>query len=182
MRCEPLSVGYPDHADEMDSLTLEELNNADGEKFVAILGGIYESSPWVAERARSDRPFASIEDLHDRMSRAVEDASRERKLDLLRAHPDLAEGTEMTEASEEEQASAGLDELSREQYEAFQRLNETYRERFGFPFIMAVRGASPDAIQTAMERRIENSEAEEFRTALDQVHEIARLRLEELVS
>ncbi|MFA1612551.1 2-oxo-4-hydroxy-4-carboxy-5-ureidoimidazoline decarboxylase [Halobellus rubicundus] len=166
----------------MDHLTLEELNDADGKTFVEILGGVYESSPWVAERARADRPFSSVDALHDRLSRAVEDASRERKLDLLRAHPDLGEQTEMTDTSEQEQASAGLDELSPEQYETFQRLNETYRERFGFPFIMAVRGASPDAIQAAMERRIENSEAEEFRTALEQVHEIARLRLEELLS
>lgn len=166
----------------MDHLTLDGLNDADGETFVEILGGVYESSPWVAERVAVDRPFASVDDLHGRMSRAVRDASRERTLELLRAHPDLAEGTEMTDASEEEQASAGLDALSREQYETFQRLNETYRERFGFPFIMAVRGESPDAIQAAMERRIGNDEAEEFRTALEQVHEIARLRLEELLS
>lgn len=182
MRSELLSVGYSDDADEMDHLTLEGLNDADEETFVEVLGGVYESSPWVAERTRSDRPFASVDDLHDRMSQAVTDASRERKLELLRAHPDLAEGTEMTEASEDEQASAGLDELSRDQYETFQRLNEAYRERFGFPFIMAVRGESPDAIQAAMERRIGNDEAVEFRTALEQVHEIARLRLEELLS
>jgi 2-oxo-4-hydroxy-4-carboxy-5-ureidoimidazoline decarboxylase len=182
VRSELLIAGYSKFVDEMDRFTLEELNDADGETFVDILGGVYESSPWVAERARADRPFSSVNALHDRMSRAVDEASRERKLNLLRAHPDLAEETEMTDASEQEQASAGLDELSREQYETFQRLNETYRERFGFPFIMAVRGASPDAIQAATERRIENREVEEFQTALEQVHEIARLRLEELVS
>ena len=159
--------------------TLDDLNEADEETFVDALGDVYETSPWVAERVVADRPFDSVEDLHEHMAGAVRDASAEHKLALLRAHPDLGEQTEMTDASEREQASAGLDELSPEQYETFQRLNETYRDRFGFPFIMAVKGASPDEIRAAMEERIDNSEATEFRTALDQVHEIARLRLEE---
>lgn len=165
----------------MNEYSLEELNEADEGTFVAALGDVYESSPWVAERVAADRPFASVEGLHDHMAGAVDDASEERKLELLRAHPDLGEQTEMTDASETEQASAGLDELQPDQYETFQRLNETYRDRFGFPFIMAVKGASPDEIQAAMEARIDNAEPEEFRTALEQVHEIARLRLEEWV-
>lgn len=166
----------------MDEISLEALNEADKTSFVAALGGVYESSPWVAERAYSDRPFASIDALHECMKRGVEAASPERKRELLCAHPDLGEQTDMTDTSREEQASAGLDKLSRDQYATFQRLNTTYRDRFDFPFIMAVRGASPDAIQAAMERRIENSEDEEFRTAVEQVHEIARLRLQELLS
>jgi 2-oxo-4-hydroxy-4-carboxy-5-ureidoimidazoline decarboxylase len=116
------------------------------------------------------------------MVTVVENASREAKLALLRAHPDLGDQTEMTDESEKEQASAGLDRLSPEQYDAFERLNDQYRDRFGFPFIMAVKGADPDAIQAAMERRVEHTESEEFRTALDQVHEIARLRLEDRLS
>jgi 2-oxo-4-hydroxy-4-carboxy-5-ureidoimidazoline decarboxylase len=163
----------------MSELTIETLNRTDRETFVDALGDVYEHSPWVAERARSERPFDSVDELHDAMARAVRDASRERKLGLLRAHPDLGDRTEMTDASEEEQAAAGLDQLSREQYEAFQRLNERYRDAFGFPFIMAVRGESPEAIRTAMEQRVEHSESEEFRTALDEVHTIARLRLDE---
>jgi len=165
----------------MSDYTIAELNEADEATFLEVLGGVYETSPWVAERAVEDRPFESIGDLRASMSAAVDDASRERRLALLRAHPDLGERTEMTDASEAEQASAGLDELSPEQYETFQRLNDRYRERFGFPFIMAVRDESPDAIQAAMERRVDHSESEEFRTALDEVHTIARLRLEELL-
>ena len=163
----------------MSDLTLDDLNEADERTFVDALGDVYEASPWVAERVIGDRPFSSVDDLHERMAGAVRDASEERKLELLRAHPDLGEQTEMTDASEQEQASAGLDELHPERYETFQRLNETYRDQFGFPFIMAVKGGSPDEIQAAMEARIDNSESEEFRTALDHVHEIARLRLEE---
>lgn len=166
----------------MTRLTVEELNRADEAEFVDTLGGVYEESPWVAERSWPERPFSSVSDLQRAMEGAVRNASRERKLELLRAHPDLGERTEMTEESREEQASAGLDSLEPEQYEVFQRLNETYRDRFGFPFIMAVRDESVDAIQDAMTERIEHSEPEEFRTALEEVHEIAALRLEELLA
>jgi 2-oxo-4-hydroxy-4-carboxy-5-ureidoimidazoline decarboxylase len=163
----------------MSDLTFEHLHDLDESAFVDELGDVYEHSPWVAERVAGDRPFDSVDTLHDAMAAAVGDAGEERKLELLRAHPDLGEQTELTDASEQEQASAGLDDLQPEQYEAFQRLNDRYREKFGFPFIMAVKGASPDEIQAAMEARVENDEAVEFETALDQVHEIARLRLED---
>jgi len=166
----------------MRGTTLAELNGADRESIIETLGGVYEESPWVAERACSDQPFESVDDIASAMEATVEDASRDRKLALLRAHPDLGEQTEMTDASEAEQASAGLDQLSPELYEVFQRLNTQYRECFGFPFIMAVKDESPDAIKDAMERRIDHSQAEEFDTALAEVHKIARLRLEDIVS
>lgn len=163
----------------MTNLTIEELNQTDEATFVDSLADVYEESPWVAERVSSERPFGSLDDLQTAMERTVRTASRKRKRELLRAHPDLGEQTEMTDASQEEQASAGLDQLRPELYEAFQQLNETYREKFGFPFIMAVKGASPDEIKDAMEKRIENAESTEFHTALDEVHTIARLRLED---
>ncbi|WP_049915672.1 2-oxo-4-hydroxy-4-carboxy-5-ureidoimidazoline decarboxylase [Natrialba taiwanensis] len=166
----------------MTEFIIEELNQFDEEHFVDTLDDVYEESPWVAKQVASERPFDSREDLRATMESVVNEASRDRKLELLRAHPDLGEQTEMTEASQEEQSSAGLDELQPEQYKAFQQLNETYRETFGFPFIMAVKGKSPDEIQTAMENRINNSESDEFRTALGQVHEIARLRLEDRIT
>jgi 2-oxo-4-hydroxy-4-carboxy-5-ureidoimidazoline decarboxylase len=164
----------------MAELTLDTLNQADDERFVAELGGIYEHSPWVAERVTSERPFDSVEALQTAMQTAVDDASREQKLELLRAHPDLGDQTGITDASQEEQASAGLDDLSPEMYEAFQRLNDRYREQFGFPFIMAVKDESPAAIKQAMERRVDHSETEEFQTALEQVHRIAQFRLDDL--
>lgn len=164
----------------MTKLTVEDLNQADEERFVEILGGVYEESPWVAERTRSKRPFSSIDDVQQAMATTVQNASREKQLELLRAHPDLGERTAMTDESQEEQASAGLDQLRPDQYETFQRLNETYREKFGFPFIMAVKDESVDTIQTAMENRIDHSRSEEFRTALDEVNVIAELRLEDL--
>lgn len=164
----------------MDDTSLTALNEGDESTFVDTLGGVYEHSPWVARQAWSERPFDSVDALADAMAAIVEDAGRDAQLELLRAHPDLGEQTEMTDASEAEQASAGLDQLSPEQYETFQELNERYREQFGFPFIMAVEGASPDEIQAAMEQRVENDPETEFRTALDEVHQIARLRLADL--
>jgi 2-oxo-4-hydroxy-4-carboxy-5-ureidoimidazoline decarboxylase len=166
----------------MDELTIAELNELSDAAFVDTLGSIYETSPWVAERALTDRPFDSSDELREAMKDVVENATDDKKLALLRAHPNLGEQTEMTDASEKEQASAGLDQLSPKQYETFQRLNERYEEKFEFPFIMAVKNESPDAIQQAMEQRIEHSESAEFETALREVHEIARLRIDELIT
>ncbi len=163
----------------MTGLTIEELNQTDEETFVDTLDDVYEESPWVAERTSSERPFESLGDLQAAMERTVRTASRERKRELLRAHPDLGEQTEMTDASQEEQASAGLDQLPPALYDAFKQLNETYRKKFGFPFIMAVKDSSPTEIKDAMEERIDNSESTEFHTAIDEVHTIAHLRLEE---
>lgn len=163
----------------MTEHTLDAVNEADDEAIVELLGDVYEESPWVAERTVDGRPFDSVDDLHEAMRTVVEDASQGKQLALLRAHPDLGERTDLTDASEREQASAGLDDLGREQYEAFQRLNERYRGSFGFPFIMAVKGASVEEIRAAMEERVEHDRETEFRTALAEVHEIARLRLEE---
>lgn len=163
----------------MSERTITDLNDLDDDAFVDELSGVYEHSPWVAERVASARPFETVSDLRTDMARVVREAAEARQLELLRAHPDLGEQTEMTDASEAEQSSAGLDELSPEQYETFQRLNEQYRRRFEFPFIMAVEGASPDEIQAAMETRVDNDETTEFRTALEQVNEIARLRLDD---
>ncbi|KYH24722.1 OHCU decarboxylase [Halalkalicoccus paucihalophilus] len=166
----------------MARLMVDNLNQADEERFVDTLGGVYEESPWVAERTWSKRPFSSIDDLQQAMAETVHDASREKQLALLRAHPDLGERTEMTDESQEEQASAGLDQLSPAQYETFQQLNETYRDKFGFPFIMAVKDESIDTIQQSMKNRIEHSQSKEFQTALDEVNVIAELRLAELTT
>jgi len=164
----------------MSQLSLTALNRTTRDEFVDVLGDVYEESPWVARRSVDERPFDSVEEIHEAMRHTVTAASAERQLALLRAHPDLGEQTEMTDASEQEQAAAGLDELGKEQYETFQRLNDRYREKFGFPFIMAVKHETPDTIQAAMERRVEHSEDEEFQTALAEVHKIAHLRLADL--
>lgn len=150
--------------------------------FIARFGAIYEHSPWVAERACAEIGLGDdIECIAEVMSEVVDNASAERQLALLRAHPDLAGKArlagELTEASASEQASAGLDQCSAEELERFRRLNVAYRDKFGFPFIMAVRDADRAEILDAFERRLANDAAIEFETALAEVHKIARLRL-----
>lgn len=164
----------------MKHSTIKELNNSEKNEFVELLSDVYEESAWVAEQVHSKRPFSSVQALNDAMRDTVDSASRDTQLELLRAHPDLGEQTEMTDASETEQASAGLTDLSPAQYDTFQQLNDQYREKFGFPFIMAVKNKSPEVIQTAMEDRVEHERDQEFETALSQVHEIAKLRLQEI--
>ena len=164
----------------MKHSTIKELNDSEKNEFVELLSDVYEESAWVAEQVHSKRPFSSVQALNDAMRDTVDSASRDTQLELLRAHPDLGEQTEMTDASETEQASAGLTDLSPAQYDTFQQLNNQYREKFGFPFIMAVKNKSPEVIQTAMEDRVEHERDQEFETALSQVHEIAKLRLQEI--
>ena len=167
-------------------LTLPDVNRMSLPDFRQALGGVFEHSPWIAERARAARPFASLEALHAAMMRAVRDASREEQLALLRAHPDLAgraaRAGHLSAASLTEQSSAGLDRLTDEEYERFGRLNAGYREKFNFPFIIAVRTHDKTAILAAFERRLGNTVAEEIEAALAQVFDITRLRLDALVT
>lgn len=153
--------------------------------FGATYGGIYEHSPWVAE-AVFDGGLAAADDapegLAARMAAAVEDADDDRKLALLRAHPELAGrlavAGNLTSDSRAEQASAGLDRCTPEEFAEFQRLNAAYNERFGFPFIIAVRGLTRQDILQAFRARVANDRKTEFATAMEQVHRIARLRLD----
>ncbi len=151
--------------------------------FVDRFGGIYEHSPWVAERAvavLSDD--AGMDEIARVMADCVDNASKEQQLELIRAHPDLAGRAqvagELTAESTVEQSSAGLDQCTPDEYANFQRLNDAYHEKFGFPFVMAVRDSSRAEILAAFEKRLENDYDMEFETALVEIHRIARLRLE----
>ena len=167
------------------AITLDALNAMDNEDFLRALGRTFEHSPWVAERAWSARPFRDVEALHAAMVGAVRHASRQEQLALLRAHPDLAgkaaRAGAMTEASVAEQSSAGLDRLSDDEYDRFERMNGAYRAKFGFPFIIAARTHDTRAILAAFAQRLQNTTEQELDAALTQVFGIARLRLEDLV-
>lgn len=150
------------------------------EEFIARLGPVYEASPWVAEGVWPDPP-ADREGLAKAMAAVVDAAPREQKLALIRAHPELASRTKMADASVKEQAGAGLDQCSPEEFEAFQRLNAAYNARFGFPFIFAVKGATRGDILAAFEARLANDPETEFETAIAQIHRIAGFRLADLI-
>jgi 2-oxo-4-hydroxy-4-carboxy-5-ureidoimidazoline decarboxylase len=162
-------------------MTLGELNALDRSAFVDVVGGVFEHSPWVAERAWDRRPFASVDELHDVMVDEVAHAPRAEQLDLLRAHPDLGTRARMSAASSGEQAGAGLDRLSPETYARLMQLNASYRARFGFPFILAVKGATADDVLSAMARRVDATPENEWTEALTQVARIARGRLDGIV-
>jgi len=149
------------------------------EDFIARFGPVYEDSSWVAEGVWPDPP-ADRDGLAKAMAAVVDAAPRERKLALIRAHPELASRTKMADASVKEQAGAGLDQCTSEEFEAFQRLNAAYNARFGFPFIFAVKGASRADILAAFEARLTNDPETEFETAIAQIHRIAGFRLDEL--
>ena len=145
--------------------------------FVDRYGDLFEHSPWVVERAADRLP---LEDLHAGLMQVVHDASPEEQLALIRAHPELAgkAALALTEASAAEQASAGLDRLSQAEFDRFHALNAAYRDKFGFPFIICVRLTDKAGILAAMERRLGNDRDTEIATAIHEIGEIVRLRLE----
>jgi OHCU decarboxylase len=161
---------------------MDGINKLDRDGFVDRFGPLFEHSPWVAEAAWADRPFADAGELYDALRSALFEAPRERQLALIRAHPDLAgraavEGT-LTEASRREQASAGLDRLTPDEYATFTRTNAAYRERFGFPLVVCVREHTKESILRTADERLAHSRDEEVRLALGEIAKIARYRLE----
>ena len=161
----------------------------DRASFVAAFGGVYEHSPWIAEAA-FERGLPADGDsatgLHRALTAVLREAPLDRKRALINAHPDLAGRLAMagrlTADSSKEQAGVGLDRLSAEEYARFTALNEAYKERFGFPFIMAVKGRTKEEIPEAFERRLQHDEATEQATALEQIERIALLRLQDLLA
>jgi OHCU decarboxylase len=167
-------------------LTAAALSRMSREELVAALGFLFEHSPWVVEDVWAWRPFGSRDELHAKLVAVVRYADPERQLALIRAHPDLAGRAalagELTEASADEQASAGLDRLTRAELARFHALNAAYRARFGFPFVVCVREHTKESILAAFEARLANEPAAEVATALGEVAKIVRLRLAEAVA
>ena len=165
--------------------TLDQLNRADCSEFTRIVGPVFEHSPWIAEQTCAKRPFGTVEQLHRQLCNTVREAGVEQQLALIRAHPDLvgrlALTGALTQESTREQASAGLDRLSPDEVELFQRHNAAYQARFGFPFVICARLNKKDAILRSFPIRLKNSPEEELKTALEEIFKIAELRLRDLI-
>lgn len=163
------------------TLTLDALNRMSPADFASAVGDTFELAPWVAESAAARRPFQTVTALHEVMMGAVRSAPRERQVEFLRGHPDLAgkaaRAGAMTDDSRHEQASVGLDSLSEEEFACFHRLNDAYKAKFGFPFIICVRRHTRDSILAQFERRLGHDQATEFAAALQEVFFITRLRI-----
>jgi 2-oxo-4-hydroxy-4-carboxy-5-ureidoimidazoline decarboxylase len=162
-------------------VTIVELNSLDRDRFVAELGWIFEHSPWVAERAWTARPFAGVEALHAAMVTQVEQAAADERLALLRAHPDLGSRARISPASAGEQTVAGLDCLTPAEFTRLEQLNTAYKNKFGFPFVLAVKACTKYDVLRGLEQRLESPPDQELREAFFQVHRIARFRLLEFV-
>ncbi|HEX2199406.1 MAG TPA: 2-oxo-4-hydroxy-4-carboxy-5-ureidoimidazoline decarboxylase [Burkholderiales bacterium] len=168
-------------------MELAELNALGEREFVARLGGIFEHSPWVAQQAFAARPFSSVDALHAAMMAAVRAASRPQQLALARAHPELAgveaQAGRLTQDSSSEQARLGFTSLSRDEVLKMAELNRRYRERHGFPCIVALRlHATRDSVMEEMARRIDHPTDTELAAALEQIGHITRGRLQRWAS
>lgn len=169
----------------MSQKTLSELNACSKDDFVAALANIFEYSPWIAEQAAASRPFTGVKRLFEAMKGAVDRAVPELRLALIKAHPDLANKTQraagLTAESNAEQNSVGLDRLSDAEYEAFERVNNAYRSKFGFPYIVCVRRHTKDSILRDFERRLPNDARTETQKSVEEICRIAALRVDQLV-
>jgi 2-oxo-4-hydroxy-4-carboxy-5-ureidoimidazoline decarboxylase len=166
--------------------TLADLNSSSRDDFVAALANVFEHSPWIADQVAMKRPFAGINNLFAAMKAAVDRAPAELRIALIKAHPDLADKTQraagLTAESNAEQNSVGLDRLSDAEYEAFERVNNAYRSKFGFPYIVCVRRHTRDSILRDFERRLPNDAATETQKSIEEICRIAALRLDQLVT
>ena len=169
----------------MSSVLLSVLNTCSRDEFVAALGNVFEYSPWIAEQAAIARPFAGVQQLFDAMKTVVGQTAPDRRLDLIRGHPDLANRTQraagLTAESSAEQNGAGLDRLSDAEFEAFERVNSAYRTKFGFPYIVCARRHTKGSILRDFERRLPNDIAAEVQNSINEIYRIAALRVAELV-
>jgi OHCU decarboxylase len=163
-----------------------QLNSFSCDEFVRIVGSVFEYSPWIAEMTWAKKPFANFANLCDALCETVRHAGEDRQLALIRAHPDLVgraalAGT-LTRESTGEQASAGLNKLSPEDIDLFQKQNAAYRDKFGFPFVICARMNKKEAIFAGFEQRLKNSRDQEIKTALEEIFKIAELRLRDLIA
>ena len=165
---------------------LSELNTCSKDDFVVALANIFEYSPWIAEQAAVARPYSGVKALLAAMQDAVNRAPADQRMALIKAHPDLANKTQraagLTAESTSEQNSLGLDRLSDAEFEAFERVNNAYRAKFGFPYIVCVRRHTKDSVLRDFERRLPNDVATETQTSIAEICRIAALRLDQLVS
>ena len=165
-------------------IALDDLNRMDATAFTAALAQVFEHAPWVAARAARKRPFASRAALHETMKDIVRSASDSEQMALICGHPELAgkAAVALTTDSASEQRGAGLDRLTQDEYERFHALNSAYRDKFGFPFIMAVKGRGKGDILEGFAARLESTRPAEIATALYQIGRIAGCRLADLVT
>ena len=163
--------------------TIDKINKLSRSEFVEIFANIFEKTKWIAEKLYNQKPFDDFKDLCSKMLGIFETAGKETQLKILGAHPDLADKVTvnlLTSNSRSEQSNAGLDQCTEEEFNEFKNLNKSYRQKYGFPFVIAVKGKNKIEILSKFRKRILNSVDEEFSEAIIQIGKIANLRLNEI--
>ena len=163
----------------MDSI--DKFNELSKAEFISIFGNIFEKTEWIAERCYESKPYNNLDELVSKMMKIFENIEKERHLEILNSHPDLAVEKKLTEDSKNEQKNASLNQCTDEEFVEFKKLNEEYKKKFGFPFIVAVKGKNKEEILNSFRQRITNNINLEFEEAKKQVKKIASFRLGEII-
>ena len=163
----------------MDSI--DKVNNLRKSDFISIFGNVFEKTQWIAEKTYNSKPYKNFEELFSKMMEIFEHSKKERHLEILNAHPDLAVEKKLTEDSKNEQKNASLNQCTDEEFVEFRKLNNEYKKKFGFPFIIAVKGKNKEEILNSFRQRITNNINLEFEEAKKQVKKIANFRLSEII-
>jgi OHCU decarboxylase len=163
----------------MDSI--DKFNKLSKTEFISIFGNIFEKTEWIAERCYESKPYNNLDELVSKMMKIFENIEKERHLEILNSHPDLAVKKKLTEDSKNEQKNASLNQCTDEEFIEFKKLNEEYKKKFSFPFIIAVKGKNKEEILNSFRQRITNNINLEFEEAKKQVKKIASFRLGEII-
>ena len=154
----------------MDSI--DKFNKLSKAEFISIFGNIFEKTKWVAEKCYESKPYNNLDELVSKMMKIFENIEKERHLEILNSHPDLAVEKKLTEDSKNEQKNASLNQCTDEEFVEFKKLNEEYKKKFGFPFIVAVKGKNKEEILNSFRQRITNNINLEFEEAKKQVKKL----------
>ena len=163
----------------MDSI--DKFNKLSKAEFISIFGNIFEKTEWIAEKCYESKPYNNLDELVSKMMKIFENIEKERHLEILNSHPDLAVEKKLTEDSKNEQKNASLNQCTDKEFIEFKKLNEEYKKKFGFPFIIAVKGKNKEEILNSFRQRITNNINLEFEEAKKQVKKIASFRLSEII-
>ena len=163
----------------MDSI--DKVNNLRKSDFISIFGNIFEKTEWIAEKCYESKPYNNLDELVSKMMKIFENIEKERHLEILNSHPDLAVEKKLTKDSKNEQKNASLNQCTDKEFVEFKKLNEEYKKKFGFPFIVAVKGKNKEEILNSFRQRITNNINLEFKEAKKQVKKIASFRLGEII-
>ena len=160
---------------------IDKFNQLNKSEFISIFGNVFEKTEWIAERCYESKPYNNLDELVLKMMKIFENIEKEKHLEILNSHPDLAVAKKLTEDSKNEQKNANLNQCTDEEFVEFKKLNEEYKKKFGFPFIIAVKGKNKEEILNSFRQRITNNINLEFEEAIKQVKKIASFRLNEII-